>query len=185
MTRSSTAGPGPQRQRGAILLVCLVLLAVLSLLAGDAMQTGIIQQRMAGNLRDHELAFRAAESALLEAEDWLATQAALPSAAHDGSLPVWRRAAPGQDGGDSPWWATRGADWWAEHAQTLSGWPALASPPRYLIEEYAAVAPGQSLDIGSGHAPERWALHRITARGVGGKAGSVVLLQSTFLRSYD
>jgi Tfp pilus assembly protein PilX len=58
----------PARQRGAALVVGLVLLVVITLVGVGAMQTTTLQEKMAGNLRDSNLSFQAAEAALRHCE---------------------------------------------------------------------------------------------------------------------
>lgn len=56
------------RQRGAILVVSLLLLLVMTVLALTASQSTRLQERMAGNARDLDLAFQAGEAGLRGAE---------------------------------------------------------------------------------------------------------------------
>ena len=60
--------PAKRRQSGAALVVGLIFLIVLTLLGLTAAQTGIMEERMAGNTRDRNVAFQAAEAALRDAE---------------------------------------------------------------------------------------------------------------------
>ncbi len=61
------------RQRGAVLLVALIMLLLLTILGAAAMRDTNLQERMAGNMRDHNLAFQAAEAALRFAEQEVKT----------------------------------------------------------------------------------------------------------------
>src|SRR5690606_3767551 len=65
------------RERGAVLIVALVLLLVMTILGVSSLSSTTLQERMAGNLRDSNLAFQAAEAALREGEEFL-RQAVLP-----------------------------------------------------------------------------------------------------------
>lgn len=56
------------QQSGAALVVGLIFLVILTLLGLTAMQTGILEERMAGNSRDRNIAFQAAEAALRDGE---------------------------------------------------------------------------------------------------------------------
>lgn len=56
--------PFPQAQRGAALIVGLVLLLVMTLLGVAAMRTSTLQLVMAGNSQYSQLAFQAAESGI-------------------------------------------------------------------------------------------------------------------------
>ena len=57
------------RQRGVTLVISLIFLLLLTILGVTAMNTSTLQEKMSGNLRDQDLAFQAAESALRGGED--------------------------------------------------------------------------------------------------------------------
>ena len=58
----------PTRQSGAVLLVALIFLIILTLLGISNMQSGLMEEKMAGAFRDRNaLAF---ESAVLAYRDW-------------------------------------------------------------------------------------------------------------------
>jgi type IV pilus assembly protein PilX len=59
----------PRRQRGAALVVGLVLLLVLTLLAVSTMRTASLELLMAGNAQFRENAFRLAEASLADGVD--------------------------------------------------------------------------------------------------------------------
>ncbi len=59
---------GLQRQSGFALIVGLVVLVLLTLIMLMALRMASLEERMAGNLRNENIAFQAAESALREAE---------------------------------------------------------------------------------------------------------------------
>ena len=61
------------RQQGAILIVSLLLLLVMTLLGITAVSTTSLEEKMASNNRQRQLAFQAASSALRDAETWLRT----------------------------------------------------------------------------------------------------------------
>src|SRR3546814_2367413 len=70
MPRLLKAGlpPQPHMQRGASLIVVLILLLVVTLLGLAALRTTILQERMSANLFDRSLSFQAAETALREGQ---------------------------------------------------------------------------------------------------------------------
>ncbi|MBK9217169.1 MAG: hypothetical protein IPL70_01255 [Uliginosibacterium sp.] len=68
------------RQSGAALVVGLVVLVLLTLLGIAAMRTSALEERMAGNLRESNIAFQSAEGALREA---IASN--LPAKPYDGT----------------------------------------------------------------------------------------------------
>lgn len=61
----------PATQRGAVLIVTLVMLLLLTLLALGSMRGTTLEERMAGNLRDESQAFQAAEMGQRVAEAWV------------------------------------------------------------------------------------------------------------------
>lgn len=60
-----------QRQKGATLVVALVILLIMSVIGISNMQSSTMQERMAANSRQKSLAKYSAESALKVAEGWL------------------------------------------------------------------------------------------------------------------
>ncbi len=61
--------PFPQRQRGVALLMGMMMLLVLTLISVTAMQGSTMQERMAGNVREANLAFQTAEDIVRQVED--------------------------------------------------------------------------------------------------------------------
>ncbi|MGP1667019.1 MAG: pilus assembly PilX family protein [Rhodanobacter sp.] len=172
-------------QRGAILIMCLIFLSVLTLMALTGMDTSVTEERMAGNMQDYNQAFEAAEVAMEDAEAWLAAQIELPSASAIGAAEVWTEDGPDPDTDADSWWDERSAAWWTANAESSVGLDQVASQPQYLIEEYFVSTAGQSLSIGTGEVSQTRVLHRITSRGVGSSGTSEVMLQSTYIRPYD
>jgi type IV pilus assembly protein PilX len=188
MPQHSHRFPGQQRQRGAILLFCLVFLAVLTMMGVSGMESATLEERMSANMRDHELAFNAAESALQAAEAWLVNQDTLPITATDNSTDVWAEDSMDPDDADGlPWWHHNGIDntWWTNNGDAISDVAEVAAQPRYLIEQYRTVDTGQSIAIGSGEVTVPRIFHRITARGVGINPNTTSVVQSTFVQTYD
>jgi type IV pilus assembly protein PilX len=58
----------PAKQRGAVLFVALVFLLLITILATTASSTSVLEERMAGGLRNGQLALMGAETALREGE---------------------------------------------------------------------------------------------------------------------
>ena len=57
----------PRRQHGAVLIVALLFLVILTMLGLTAMSGTTMEERMAGNTRDINVALQAAEAALRDA----------------------------------------------------------------------------------------------------------------------
>ncbi len=64
----SMSTPIQRRQRGVVLVVGLLLLLVMTVLGVTTIKSTILEEKMAGNLRDKDLAFQAAEAALRDGE---------------------------------------------------------------------------------------------------------------------
>src|SRR5262245_40530403 len=69
----------PSRERGAVLVVALLMLLVMTVLGVTAMQMSRMEERMAGNSRDINLAFQGAEAGLRDSEEWLRLRTIRPS----------------------------------------------------------------------------------------------------------
>jgi len=70
----------PRRQRGATLIVVLILLLIMTLLGLAVLRGTTLEERMTANMYDRSLGFQAAESALRQGEE-LAKATAVPVAA--------------------------------------------------------------------------------------------------------
>ena len=178
MHQTISATGQPQRQRGATLVVALIILVVLTLLGVTAMQGATMQERMAGNARDVNVAFQAAEAALRDGEGFLANTVVLP--AFNGDLGLYR--AP--DVGDPRPWEIGGFDWGNDNDarqyedDDFGG----AEAPAYVIEELQVTPQSEGGEIGLGLPTPAERLYRVTARGVGGNPNTIVILQTVFKR---
>lgn len=61
-----------KQQTGVALIISLVMLLLLTMITVTALQVTSLEQKMAGNMQEHNVAFQAAESALREAEGLIA-----------------------------------------------------------------------------------------------------------------
>lgn len=78
------------RQRGAALLIGLIILLVLTLLGLAAANVSILQERMAGNVAQSNQAFQLADSALREVESRIYNNICLGGGSGGlGSIPTW------------------------------------------------------------------------------------------------
>lgn len=173
-----------RHEQGAVLVTGLIFLVVLTLLGVAAMSINAMEERMAGNSRDLNIAFQAAESGLRDAElDIL--QNISPASGFDASCTNGLCSLPSSSTplAQSIDWSdtsiTRGYG-----ANTGAAALALVSAqPRYIIELLSTLpaSPGQSLGTGIKPASNGVA-YRISALGVGGRAESRVILQSLFVK---
>ncbi|RMH85491.1 hypothetical protein EA796_08255 [Pseudomonas sp. AOB-7] len=63
-----------KRQRGVVLLVCLVMVLILTVIGLASMSGSTLQERMVGGTRDYNTAFQAAEAALRSGEAYVRQQ---------------------------------------------------------------------------------------------------------------
>lgn len=159
-------------QRGIALIMGLIFLVVLTLLGMAAMRTTLLEERMANNTRDRDLAFQSAEVALRQAEIVLTGATLPPFAAGTAYTP---RIA---NGTLTTYWQTT-HDW---AAQSVTTWQpqGVSAAPQYVVEHVADhLGGGGGLGIGA-LADE--GVYRITARGFGSSTNTVVILQAVFQR---
>jgi type IV pilus assembly protein PilX len=165
--RLSTVQPR-HRQRGATLIIALIFLVILALLGTTVATTNTMQERMASNTRNRDIAFQAAEYVLREAESNLTTGLNLTALAFNGSNGLFLESAMPSGAGhanDNAYW--RGYAWTTgtnsrTPATNLAGVPA---QPRYVVERLPTI-------VGTTY-------YRVTARGTGYN-NSVVILQAMY-----
>lgn len=166
------------RQRGAALIVALVMLLVLTLIAVTASRTSTLQERMAGNLRQSSLAFEAAEATLRVGEKWVEDQIGGPrpvavTVSGCGSPPCEVLELDELDPLDySATWDTSNV-----HAYTEIPY-GVAEAPEYFIEEQQVVR--DSLNVGMSTDTSARHYYRISARAVGGTTSAESILRSSY-----
>lgn len=82
-------GRQPADQRGAALFISLMFLIILTLIGLSAANVGILQERMAGNVRESNEAFELAEATLREIEQRLVEISEGGSGGLPATIPVW------------------------------------------------------------------------------------------------
>lgn len=170
-----------RKQNGITLIVGLILLLVMTMLGLTAIQVTTQQERMAGNLRDRNIAFQAAESALREGESALIR--CVIDFSGNGAYDVEANIV-----------AASTAEWtedeWTEDSsflfddfddactepKTHSAVFQAVEAPRFFLERQPPVG-GASLETG---VPKTMEVFKVTSRGVGGSVAAVVVLQSSF-----
>jgi type IV pilus assembly protein PilX len=174
-----------RKQAGIVLVVSMLVLVVITLLGITGMRNTTLEEKMAGNVRDTQMAFNAAEAALRNAESLLqaATLPAFKNADTDGDRVVDATATGGYYQPNTTIWKT--INWDPTTAPTNQviastvAIPDLAAQPSLYIEEMPATSMGGSLEAG---AALNVGTYRVTVRAVGGSATSEVILQETFRR---
>jgi type IV pilus assembly protein PilX len=168
-------------QRGAALIVALLLLVVLTIIGIGAMQTTRMEERMAGNTRDLNLAFQAAEAALRDGEARIRAANSRPETCSAAPCEVWQLGA-------LPPLELQTRDWWDDPDITLEygangvdDIAELAADPHLVVEALGFVP--DSLTVGHG-VPEGRDFYRITAHSTGGSGEAESIVQSTFTRRF-
>jgi type IV pilus assembly protein PilX len=184
-----TASPGmfsSRKQRGAVLIVALIFLVVMTMLILASIRGTVMQERMASNLYDRSLAFQAAEAALREGERFVLETAPKPTAAgcdtsgncsepDPAQIPAW------QD--EDNWETAHSVGDGHDHVIEIGDLPV---PPQFLVELLADDMPEVNLCASTAIDPDapcyggpEGLRYRITARS--GEAGrAVVILQSVY-----
>lgn len=164
-----------KKQNGLALIVSLIMLLLMTLLAVSSMRTTILEEKMAGNYKDRNTAFQAAEAGIRAGEGYLRTTMVLPT--FDGSTAgLYQPATPP----NMAVWQT--VDWTdiVNEVVAYVGLSEVAEQPNYIIEELQPVAePGGTLEVGTALENR---FYRVTSQAVGGTETAVVMLQSTYKR---
>lgn len=142
----------PQGQRGATLVIALIILLVMSMIGISNMQSSTLQERMAGNAKQKTISRISAESALNVAENWLkenirnsnslqqfnGSQTGLYSAVRTrfgAAAPVHQGNAAISDVTIAESWDNRGVELTStSSSSSSSGGSQSARQPRYIIE---------------------------------------------------
>lgn len=171
---------GAGRERGAVLVVGLVFLLLMTLLGTAAYSVATQEERMAGNARERLRAFEAAEQALRECERHLGGPLP-PAFSADGTVDRGMYEAPdvGRSPAEREKWET--IDWDAEPTRALAGVADAAAQPRCIVQR---IGRARSSDATARleAAAEPALAYQVTGRGVGASHGTAVVLQSTFVR---
>lgn len=156
-------------QRGVTLIVALIFLTILMLLGIAVARTTSMEERMAGNTRDRDLAFQAAEAAMRDAAVVLPGFVADP---FDGTTPGLIDATGVPHANNQTYW---NAYVWNDDTSRVSSVApgGVANPPRYVIEKRPDTGPVAN--------PIRH--FRVTARGEGASTSAVVILQAEYEQS--
>ncbi len=160
------------RQRGSALIICLLLLVLLTLTGLSTYRTTILEERMAGNAADLNLAFQNAEATLRIAERRLQDQAS-KSACDDEFVILSDQT----DGGENPPVGAQGQFDWLDSKKTNAVTDPLPGPPRYVVEELSVPVLEADSDLGKA---QPFRLFRITARARGGSTSATVTLESLY-----
>lgn len=168
----------PKHETGAVLVIGLMMLVVLTLIGVTGMQSASLQTLMSQASADKTLAFQAAEAALRKAEESLDAGDFIPEQfSHDDNDGLFENEF------DAVWKQWTNSDW--QQKSIAVEYPELPSSnePRYIIQRITTIIPhqdqvnvyqayGEVKDVGDTE------LFRITARGTGASDKTIVYLES-------
>ena len=173
----------PYAQQGAVLVMALMMLFVLTLIGVSSISTTSMEEKMSGNTRNRHLAFQASETGARDAERFIADNVNNPvaqfTAAGVGGLYSLGNGPSSSDAVNPAWWPLANKVPYATAVQSI------ATPPQYTIEYLGETIQAEASDIeitGGVGGGARGSIHtfRITSRGTGLTDNSVVVIQSHF-----
>lgn len=178
--------PGSRLQNGAALPIALLMLVVLLMLGVAAARLGLHSEKISRNRYARQIAWQAAEAALLDAEYDIGNPDAPRHALFDGNRDPESEIPPGlffpTGNPHIPRWKGLGTNAlgvaygrFTAHVMQTGGGRLSARPPRYLIE----ILPRPVNQAGE----DRSARYRISAVGFGPDPDTAVMLQSIYLRA--
>jgi type IV pilus assembly protein PilX len=174
--------PTQKQQTGVALVTSLLLLLVLTIIGVTAMLVTRMQERMAGNTRDLNLAFQGAEAALRDGEAEIRALNSRPDTCSAPPCDYWQPDSAGlraaiRDGVPA-WWTANANEYATDGTADLNN---LAEDPQYVTESLGFIP--DSLTLGHG-VPEGRDFYQVTARSTGGSGVANTVLQSTFTRRF-
>lgn len=170
------------RQSGVVMVIALIALLLLSMIGTTAMRGSTMQEKIAGNLRDQEVAFQAAEAALRDAETFIENLTTLALFDNSGGLyetdfaPDVYTAWPG--------------DARAYNSAAFMAKAPVASAPEYIIEIRGTVqeSVNSSINLSGGYGISSGAgeiyVFKIHARGTGTSGTSQVILRTNYAKRF-
>jgi type IV pilus assembly protein PilX len=177
-------------QSGFVLIVALVLLLILTILGLAAAQSTSLEERMAGNNRDLDLAFQSAEAGLQAAENCLNANPGVCNAFTadtNGRYLFSPSNPPPPSTASTPLWEVSGfwdnsSNYLAYSTVSSTPIPSVADQPKIIIEQMPPVAmAGGNLGAQSyGGGSPSIQYYRITVLGTGGSNAATAMLQSMY-----
>ena len=173
-----------KHQTGVVLVISLIMLVLLTLIGITGTQVTSLEEKMASNTRDQNLAFQAAESALREGETYLSPASnnfvIIDAVFNNGPHHLFAKA----DATTPPFTDNIRAS--NETKEFDTGDSKINTQPRYFIKHTATKVAntGANINIGGGYGGAAAALDVdyfiVTARGTGAQDSSQIFLQSYY-----
>jgi type IV pilus assembly protein PilX len=174
-------GGAPRRERGMVMFMALILLLVLTLLGVGLARTQTVEERLAQNDNNHQLALQTAEATLQAAfdEDVDGVYTNFTGAA-PGLATVFQEVntPPGTTLGYNSTWTTPGANTIIYNGAPLASAP-VAANAQFVIEDMAGVVPPGCNGANAGnYGSQTVYVHRITAHSAGGDGTASATVQT-------
>lgn len=177
----------PSAQAGMVLIVGLVMVLLITIVGLAAIRGTGLQENMAGNMRDRNIAFQAAESALREGETIVSpTTKVLPAF----NCVKASGTCPDQSATPKKAVIFMTEDEWDFVAKESAMDLDVADKPSYLLEELdvdigaSAAVEGSAIDVGGMMTTGDATPYRVTARGYGLSQDAEAILQSAYKRRF-
>lgn len=170
-----------RRQRGAALVIALIMLLVMTVLGITAMQVTRMEERMAGNSRDVNLAFQGAEAGVRDSEARIMAMTSRPLPCSIAPCAIWARGTWPSDLRDeaySPWWTTNGTEYGVAAVREVTE---VTRDPRVVTEHLGFIP--DSLSVGHGP-PEGRDFYKITANSSGASDTATAVVETTYTRRF-
>jgi type IV pilus assembly protein PilX len=172
-----------KQQSGAVLFICLILMLLLTMIGVTGTQVTSLEEKMAGNMRDKNLAFQAAESALRAGEqsardtEAAAVKIICPDTLNTNPAGFFLARDANCDGTAENTIVWDNIDWDTQSVlyvgNALSG---LSANPRHIVEDMGVVCTSITVPCPGADLKRNY---RITARATGGTTDALVILQTT------
>ncbi len=170
------------KQQGITLIICMIVLVVLTVLGLGSIRDTSMEEKMAGNMRNRNLAFQAAESALREGEEFLSDTVVLPD--FIGANGLYSQFITDPITAMATSWgvpsAVRAYGSYSDLTSYTAVLPEVAAAPVYIIERMDSLTPTASVE--AGQAQDTIIFYRITVRAVGSTDTASVILQTVYRR---
>ena len=168
------------QQQGAVLITSLIILLLLTIIGVSSMRSSIMEEKMAQNTRDQLVAFESAESALVDASNWVDSLTVEPKTCASLSevCSVYNKDAIGDV-------TSKQHNWWtnSDNSRAFSkDISEAATDPNYIVE-YRAYIPDS---LRQGHEPTTGKLIlRVTSSGTGISNSSQTILETTNIKRFN
>ncbi|MCK5662053.1 MAG: pilus assembly protein [Thiotrichaceae bacterium] len=168
------------KQSGAVQFISLIMLLLLTILGVSSMKSTVFEEKMAGNYKDVNTAFQAAEVGLRGAEDYLSGLIVVSDFGLVNGLYAAADTTPTYK--TSTWTNTDSV----EYDTSLTEY---AAQPRYFIKYVRELAPDTNAKVNLGGYGEKNAggavtMFKVVSRGTGGSDSTRIYLQSYYGRRF-